>query len=31
MDDPGNLFDTDQTFAEIVEHNSVWDRLCLNR
>ena len=27
-DDPGNLFDTEQTFAEVVEHNSVWDRLC---
>ena len=28
MDDPGNLFDTEQTFAEVVEHNSVYDRLC---
>jgi hypothetical protein len=28
MDDPGNLFDTEQTFAEVIEHNAVWDRLC---
>jgi hypothetical protein len=28
MDDPGNVFDTDQTFAEVVEHNAVWDKLC---
>lgn len=28
VDDPGNRFDTDQTFAEVVEHNAVWDRLC---
>jgi hypothetical protein len=28
MDDPGNRFDTDQTFGEIVEHNEVYDRLC---
>jgi hypothetical protein len=27
-DDPGNLFDTDQTFAEILAHNEVHDRLC---
>lgn len=30
-DDPGNLFDTDQTLAEILEHNAVHDRLCSNR
>lgn len=28
MDDPGNAFDTDMTFAEIVAHNAVWERLC---
>lgn len=28
MDDPGNRFDTEQTFAEVAEHNSVFDRLC---
>jgi hypothetical protein len=28
MDDPGNVFDTDMTFAEIVAHNAVLDRLC---
>lgn len=27
-DDPGNRFDTDQTFGEIVAHNAVVDRLC---
>lgn len=28
MDDPGNKFDTEQTFAEVVAHNAVVDRLC---
>lgn len=28
MDDPGNLFDTDMTLAEILAHNAVVDRLC---
>ena len=28
VDDPGNRFDTDLTFAEIVAHNAVVDRLC---
>ena len=28
MDDPGNVFDTEQTFAEVIEHNAVFDRLC---
>lgn len=27
-DDPGNQFDTEQTFNEIMEHNEVRDRLC---
>lgn len=27
-DDPGNRFDTDQTFEEVLEHNAVFDRLC---
>ena len=31
MDDPGNRFDTEQTFAEVIEHNSVFDRLCLTK
>lgn len=26
--DPGNLYDTDRTFGEIVAHNAVYDRLC---
>lgn len=25
---PGNQFDTDQTFAEVLSHNEVYDRLC---
>ena len=28
VDDPGNVFDTDQTFAEVIAHNAVFDRLC---
>ena len=28
MDDPGNRFDTEQTLAEVLEHNAVWERLC---
>jgi hypothetical protein len=28
LDDPGNRFDTEQTFAEVIEHNAVFDRLC---
>lgn len=31
QDDPGNRFDTDATFAEVIEHNQVYDRLCVNR
>ena len=27
-DDPGNQFDTEQTFGEVLEHNEVYDRLC---
>jgi hypothetical protein len=27
-DDPGNLFDTEQTFLEVLAHNEVYDRLC---
>ena len=27
-DDPGNKWDTEQTFGEIVEHNAVYDKLC---
>ena len=27
-DDPGNQFDTEQTFNEVLEHNEVYDRLC---
>lgn len=30
MDDPGNRFDTEQTFGEVVSHNEVFDRLCLS-
>lgn len=30
-DDPGNRYDTDQTFGEVLEHNAVVDRLCMNR
>ena len=25
---PGNQFDTDQTFSEVLAHNEVYDRLC---
>ena len=28
MDDPGNRFDTDETFGQVLEHNAVMDRLC---
>lgn len=28
VDDPGNRFDTDETFEQIVGHNEVYDRLC---
>lgn len=28
IDDPGNRFDTEQTFAEVLEHNAAVDRLC---
>ena len=28
VNDPGNLYDTDQTFAEVVAHNEVVDRMC---
>jgi hypothetical protein len=27
-DDPGNQWDTEQTFNEILAHNEVHDRLC---
>lgn len=27
-DDPGNRYDTEQTFNEVIEHNEVYDRLC---
>ncbi len=27
-DDPGNHYDTDETFRSILEHNEVIDRLC---
>lgn len=27
-DDPGNRFDTDETFNQVLEHNAVVDRLC---
>ena len=27
-DDPGNQYDTDETFAEIIAHNAVRDKLC---
>lgn len=30
-DDLGNQWDTEQTFLEILEHNAVWDKLCINR
>lgn len=28
---PGNQFDTEQTYGEIVSHNEVYDRLCAAR
>lgn len=28
QDDPGNAFDTDQTVADLIEHNAVLRRLC---
>lgn len=28
QDDPGNRFDTDETFGQVLEHNAVHDRLC---
>ena len=28
MDDPGNRFDTDQTFGEVLAHNAAVDLLC---
>jgi hypothetical protein len=28
VDDPGNHWDTDLTFAEVLAHNEVFDRLC---
>ncbi|WP_165913367.1 hypothetical protein [Novosphingobium sp. ST904] len=31
QDDPGNRFDTDETLSEVIEHNQVYDRLCVNR
>jgi hypothetical protein len=31
MNDPGNVFDSEQTVAEIFEHNEVFDRLCVIR
>ncbi|HQS69246.1 MULTISPECIES: hypothetical protein [unclassified Novosphingobium] len=27
-DDPGNHWDSDQTVAEVIEHNAVHDQLC---
>lgn len=27
-DDPGNQYDTDQTFSEVLAHNEVYDRTC---
>jgi len=29
MDDPGNRYDTDQTFGEVLAHNEAFDRLCM--
>lgn len=28
QDDPGNALDSEQTVAEVLEHNAVVDRLC---
>jgi hypothetical protein len=27
-DDPGNRFDSDETFDQVLEHNEIYDRLC---
>lgn len=27
-DDPGNRYDTDETFGQVLEHNAAYDRLC---
>lgn len=27
-DDPGNRYDTDETFNQLLEHNAAYDRLC---
>ena len=27
-DDPSNQFDTDETVADLIEHNAVFRRLC---
>lgn len=29
VDDPGNRFDTDDTFFQVLAHNAVMDRLCV--
>lgn len=31
VDDPGNRFDTDETFIGTLEHNNAFDRLCPSR
>lgn len=31
MDDPGNQYDSEPTFLEVLEHNEVHDRLCANQ
>lgn len=28
MDDPGNMFDSDETVNQVLGHNNVVDRLC---
>lgn len=28
VDDPGNRFDTDETFKQVLTHNAVHERLC---
>lgn len=30
-DDPGNQYDTEETVADLIEHNAVRRRLCANR
>lgn len=30
-DDPGNLFDTEETVKDLIEHNAVRRKLCVNR